>query len=311
MLIVPAHGRLGNQLIQIMGAISFVRREDEKVLFWGFESACRDIILINQPCWFIYDSNIFFRLYNFLYYRHRAITLFMDGLAALLFETVTEEKTESSCGIRLILKRSCPIIFATPLNIIHFRNCYFQDSESIDIEKLSEKILLAPPLIERLKKLKSSHSIPSHFNTIHIRRSDFLSWPSAEVPAVLPLSFYLDTLEWMTSANHDSVTLVFSDDPEYATDFVYIYNKHTANPGILKLVRLSSLDTFILLIFSSSGVISSTFSLAAYLLAQCTLTARPGPFLAPKYWLGHRQSRWFPNHTNWPGITYHDTIDSI
>ena len=92
-------------------------------------------------------------------------------------------------------------------------------------ESISKKISL-------LIKLQSTHlcmargwleeRLPGFLRSrlcfLHIRRGDYLRWPSKKYPAVMPLRWYVDRMDDIKKKDPHAVFIAISDDPEYLRD---------------------------------------------------------------------------------------------
>lgn len=123
---------------------------------------------------------------------------------------------------------------------------------------------------------------------IHIRRGDYLSWPTPEHPAVLPDNWYRDAIREIQKSNPGAHFLILSDDQGYSADFAAQLEKAIS-------VNASPVETLAYMSVCTGGILSaSTFSWwGAWLANQVS----PGPFIAPLQWITWREGRWDDSHS--------------
>ena len=57
-----------------------------------------------------------------------------------------------------------------------------------------------------------------HLAFVHIRRGDYLRWPSADAPAALPYTWYLNAIKSMQAKFPNCIFVLLSDDVLYLED---------------------------------------------------------------------------------------------
>ena len=113
---------------------------------------------------------------------------------------------------------------------------------------------------------------------IHIRRGDYVKWPSREKPAVLPASYYHKCIDLIRSKISNPFFIFMSDDPCYVEDiFGDVKNSFIS--------KFSLNEDFAIMTQCRGGILSaSSFSWwAAYF---SNLQHPHSHFLGPKYWAG-------------------------
>ena len=132
---------------------------------------------------------------------------------------------------------------------------------------------------------------------VHIRRVDYLTWPSREYPAVLDKLWYMKAMEQIRKKIKNPIFLLLTDDLWYARDCF------GDQPDIL----ISENDQLVDLALMSQcrhGILSaSSFAWwgAWFSKAQSHHTSL---YLAPKFWGGHRKKEWVPEGFISDWITY-------
>ena len=120
---------------------------------------------------------------------------------------------------------------------------------------------------------------------VHIRRSDYRSWPSESMNAILPIDYYRDAVKYIKrrSRVRDLKIIIASDEQVSLTTYGGNY-----------LIDERPSMTFTILSMCYHGVMSpSTFSLAATLHGYERKSG--GIFIAPMYWGGYKGDVWYPD----------------
>jgi len=282
MLIFQQSGRLGNQIFQYAALRSLCKPEEELVLLGfsdlqsTFDGIKAKIINAHSP-----------RLRRWLYYRayHQLDFWSNKRLLARISESYQDNKYEITQRKEI-------------LNLIKFvEPSYFQDELSF-FPEIIENLTFKNSLLSSTQFLLKTIS-PSNTNIfVHIRRGDYLSWPSKENPAVLPASYYKKCIDIICSRVDNPFFIFTSDDPFYVRDiFSYLKNSYIS--------KGSSLEDFTLMSHCSGGILSaSSFSWWSAYFAK--LHQPNGIFLAPKYWAGHLSKIWFPSTIESSFLSYID-----
>jgi hypothetical protein len=134
---------------------------------------------------------------------------------------------------------------------------------------------------------------------VHIRRRDYISWPSREYPAVLNKSWYLRAMDQIRSQEDNPLFLVLTDDTYYAEDCF-------GNQPDILISDNDQLVDLALMSLCSHGILSaSSFAWwGAWLSRKTGKKQKQGAYLAPKYWAGHRSREWYPEGFISDWITY-------
>ena len=123
---------------------------------------------------------------------------------------------------------------------------------------------------------------------IHIRRGDYLTWPSPEFPAALPESWYQEAMDRICETQPGARFLVFSDDDDYAEQFA----QGRSNAGA---ITATPRQTLTLMSRCTGGIMSaSSFS---WWGAQLASRQSRGPFVAPLHWITWGEQRWDESHS--------------
>jgi hypothetical protein len=278
MIIFFEDGRLGNQLFQYCamrkfqpkGVIFAVGMNDLVAGFSGIE-LLRCTQCENLP--------------RHLFYRISRKLIELGALKFRLISTVREVR--SSTGVSFKFE---PGLFR---KMIYFKG-YFQTEDILE-ESILNEITIKDEYLGRAKiALKNLPGTLGDRFFVHIRRGDYLHWPSSEAPAALPLSWYKEQMNYITEKNHNAVFVVVSDEPSYISDFF------AQSSNVFVMNNEMILDFAIMSQCHGGGILSaSSFSWWGAYFAK---RENPqGLFIAPKYWVGHRRDAWYPEgvQTSW------------
>ena len=124
---------------------------------------------------------------------------------------------------------------------------------------------------------------------VHVRRGDYLHYPSTAHPAALPTAWFRSCLATMRRRLPDPVFIACTDDrASVAAEF--------ADEPDVHISRGDAHHDFALMSSCDAGILSpSSFSWWSAFFAGHR--GGRGPFLAPEYWIGHSTREWYP-----PGI---------
>ena len=129
----------------------------------------------------------------------------------------------------------------------------------------------------------SEISAPRKIFFVHVRRGDYLSWPSEEYPAALPASWYTNHIQRLSRKFPHSRFLVFSDDTEYCREAFSDLPQTT-------IVEAPVKESFFAMSQCDGGILSA--SSLSWWAAFISKESHAGPFIAPEYWIGWPESSW-------------------
>jgi hypothetical protein len=127
---------------------------------------------------------------------------------------------------------------------------------------------------------------------IHVRRGDYLVWPSPEAPAALPDAWYRSGVVAILEQAHSMRFVVVTDDPRWARDVLL-----PSVADVVSEVTVSDGDVMTdlaIMAGAAAGVLSAS-TLSWWGAAFASLRGAQGPFLAPERWLGFRGGQWYPH----------------
>lgn len=270
MVIFFESGRLGNQLFQYV-ALRSLFPKPQKIILIGFDSLKNTFDGIDAI--FIKKNNL---LISFLVRVVRKLERM--GWLDCIFNTGFESDSENKISI----KKNIPW-----LNILYIKESYFQAEYFLD-EKIIRCIKFKPTIKNQLPVNYQSTNNESCLIFVHIRRGDYLWWPSENYPAALNDEWYLNQIEYLKEQYSNSKIIIFTDDPCYVNK--YIIPRLDSEK---ELVHISEAADMYLMSICNAGILSpSSYSLWGVILNKNFMNSI---FLAPEYWIGHRKNVWYPS----------------
>ncbi|MDC1043991.1 alpha-1,2-fucosyltransferase [Candidatus Pelagibacter ubique] len=280
MILLIENSRLGNKLFQYVGLKKYFPKE--KIMFLGRENI--KLLFDNVDFNFVNLEKINFSLFHVL--KHIIIFLIKVRLFGVMYENTSKKDFEIE-----IKKGLCWWIFVS-------HNNFFQHSDII--EHIYNPPILKPEILKKginwLKEKKIDY-INNKIVFVHIRRGDYLKWPSKSFPAALSIDWYKKSINFIKKKINNPIFIFMSDDQQYLYDFfketdtLFISDNHP------------EIDLSIMSLCSSGVLSSSSFAWWGAFFAR-TNNVENNYFLAPKYWIGHKTKKWFPENFSSKWIYY-------
>ena len=281
MIIFFENGRLGNQLFQYCGLRHYF--PEQKLVFLGCEDLQRNFDSVDAQlipknvlgCWLPFGLI-------------RRIVFFL--VAVRFLGRITEERDGEV--FKLAVRKG---VF---WNTYVAEYVFFQHRDFVD--QIHTPPILKPGLIQVALDWLREKAIDLNSNKlvfVHIRRGDYLYWPSRELPAVLDLAWYERAIEAMQEKNKSAVFILMGDDPFYLRDVFKESDRLVIsdNPPEIDMALMS---------LCHSGILSaSSFAWWGAFYARSNQKV-DATFLAPQYWGGHRAKKWYPTNFRTSWITY-------
>jgi hypothetical protein len=271
-IIAIGGGRAGNQMFQLCG-IESMRQSNEKIILVNFSQLAAIFPrlsahsrLLEIPPW----------LGGFFPYVHSALKRL--------------SRWRILGGINQVTPNAPRIARANGLiPVTMFWGGYCQDETILTTTTLDN--LFAQQVgafsTRQAESIPAKEGPPTRFKCfVHVRRGDYVNYPSAEFSAVLPTQWFLTQMDQVRVKLGDGDFFLFSDEPEWAkTEF--------AGSSEIHIVEADARSAFMQMSTCDAGILSpSTFSWwAAYFASRTS----EGPFVAPDLWAGWRQGQWIPH----------------
>jgi hypothetical protein len=285
MIIFFRDGRLGNQLFQYSCFRKYF--PNHKLVFFGLPELFKTFDNILGTFFFL-DI----KTYNYIH-RILLIQKFFSFLAKIRIIGQISELNKNK-KYKLIIRNG--ILF----NVYLAKYVYFQNQEC-------QKEFNAIPIIKKkfLNQAKSWFKNkrvlfdPSRLIFVHIRRGDYISFPSVKYPAALDLIWYKKAMVYMGQKIRKPIFIVMSDDPKY------IYDEFKESGALIISNNSAEIDLAIMSMCSHGILSPSTFSWwGAFLSKSNKFNKISSYFIAPKFWAGHRAKKWIPKNLFSKWITY-------
>lgn len=122
---------------------------------------------------------------------------------------------------------------------------------------------------------------------VHLRRGDYVYWPSIDRPAVLPFKWYEQQMNEITQADQRAHFIVCSDDHPYVEE-------RLGSHAMVSIYRGSEVDDFFLMTQCAGGGILSASSFSWWAAWYGKHFFDSSRYVAPQYWAGWRQREWYP-----------------
>ena len=164
---------------------------------------------------------------------------------------------------------------------------YFQ-SEALFDPAVVARLVFRPGIVaaanRKLENLDAGGGRSKVF--VHIRRSDYVNWPTPEASALLPAAWYAECMDRMRSQYANPQFVLCSDDVPFARE-------HFADRADVFISEGTEAEDFVLMCRCDAGILSaSAYSWWAAYFGR--LHNEDAKFLAPEFWAGHASREWFP-----------------
>jgi len=273
-------GRLGNQLLQFVVLRQAFPRQ--RLVFFGLRSLERAVVP-GERVSFVPQTGAMAKPAAF-------IRWLLLGLAR---SRLVGEARELRDGTRPRLSVRRGLLPVTLMHPAHFQHATFE-------RIIAPTFALRTSMQARARAWLHSRTGGAHALFVHLRRGDYLSFPSPDAPAVVDDDWLLAALADLRRERPGMPVVLCSDDMRYASALL------ASEPGVVPC-DLDEVDTLAVMSACEGGVLSaSSFSWWAAFLARRRLAGegREGRFIAPRYWVGHRQGRWYPEGFEFSWIEY-------
>lgn len=281
MILFFEYGRLGNQLFQYCGLRQFF--PDEELVFLGCEDLQRHFDSVDAR--FI-PKNVVASWIPFGILSR--IVFFLA--AARILGRITEDK--DSVVFNLAIRRGLFWNIYVPQNVFFQHHNVVEQIQTTPYLKSNLADAAHGYLRERQIDLESCSPV-----FVHIRRGDYLHWPSKESPAVLSLDWYKRAMESVQQKIGDSVFILMSDDQFYLHDVFEESDRLIISDGSPEV------DLAIMSLCHSGILSASSFAWWGAFYARSELKQN-AIFLAPQFWVGYRSNKWLPVGFRTEWITY-------
>lgn len=270
MIVAFGKGRAGNLMFQLGGITACQRHENEKLVLVGFHRLKQFFPTLGSHATLFAIPDRLDKLGRIV---ERVLNFFSN---TMLIGRIRETYPDSTVLVR---RRGL-------LPIALFRGGWSQS------EKTISKRLLDLLFQESIDSPQSNGKVASSSTTpqkcfVHIRRGDYLWYPSSDFPAVLPESWYREQISFIAQRHPGIVFRFFSDDIEFVEKRFRDIERSEFDDG------RDHRESFFYMSKCEHGILSaSSYSWWAAYFAH---SRSGGTFIAPLYWLGWRSESWYPH----------------
>ena len=276
------NGRLGNQFFQyiVCKRVAYGSR----IFLFGMNALSQ--IITDDQVTFVPMSRLLKSIVD------RALPFLFQIIRSLGIFSVVYEKLLGTNSREVVSKlgRCSSLLFV---------NGFFQFTDVVDDAKtvIDESVISAfsvkrQQLLQVVQNHYEINSSPSNWFFCHVRRGDYLSWPSSEFPAYVPGHWLLNSVARIFAFNPHATVFVTSDDLNYIRSLFSGYSL-----GKIVIYHQGLLSDFAMMtLCEGGGILSpSTFSLWGSYFARRFSSSNNQYFIAPLYWAGFRQKTWIPH----------------
>lgn len=179
-------------------------------------------------------------------------------------------------------------------------DAYFQ-SENLTLRAGAQDMCLRPEIVSNARQWLATNigKVNRTPYFVHVRRGDYIRWPSAEFPAVLPFRWYETQMSNILQLDPSAHFIVCSDDLPYVRELFARIERATIFSG-------SQIEDFAVMSQCAGGGILSASTFAWWAAWFGRQNAPKARYIAPKYWGGWRNKRWYPLGLNTSWLEYAD-----
>lgn len=283
MILFFEDGRLGNQLFQYVGIKKYF--PSHKIVLFGFD----DLDKVIEPI----DAVLFTKKQLSGWLRFGVLRRVMVLLASIRLIGSVEEYKNSSVFSVAIHRGVIPAIYL-------LKKSYFQHYQIVG--EIPNNIRINPNLIKQAKNWLHKQEINGERRAlvfVHIRRGDYLQWPSAVYPAVLDLEWYRRAMGQIRDQIANPAFLVCTDDIYYVRD---IFGQ---DPEVIISKNDLGIDLALMSLCQHGILSASSFAWwGAWFSRQNFADNEQCLYFAPNCWAGYRRKQWYPEGFKADLLTY-------
>lgn len=284
-VVVFEQGRLGNQLFQF-AAIKRAAPSARILNAGGMDGLAKWLHSAN----FIEGTLLSRAVGRIMKRIGRERLLSLPG-ASRLFSLITEQQLGQRCSIAI--RRGL-------LPQVAILDGYFQD-EFLPAGLDPGCFVIRPETMARTRQWIAAQTatLARNHYFVHVRRGDYVFWPTREFPAVLSSSWYRAQMDRIRIRDSLARFFILTDDIPYVQKLFFgLEGVYISRGGELD-------DLAIMALCEGGGVLSaSSFSWWGSYYAK---ELNPGSFfIAPRYWFGWRKGEWMPPAVQTSWIQYVD-----
>lgn len=279
-IIIFEYGRLGNQFFQYLAARSVLPKA--QIICIGLHSLFASL---DPLACYSHNSNSARLLRRFF------TTLGRDSALSL-----AKHKRTWSLVWEIRSKEGSSLSFSEGIfSSVAVFDGFFQDNSIFD-NFSPEQFPLRDKLLLNAREWLELNVIARGFNPyfLHLRRGDYVRWPSTKHPAVLPSKWYQHQIDEIALADKNAHFIVLTDDHPYVEEFF-------GSCSMVTIYRGSEIEDFFIMTQCLGGGILSASTFSWWAAWYGNGFFKGSRYIAPHYWAGWRQKKWYPPRikTSW------------
>lgn len=294
MILFFESGRLGNQLFQYFGLKSFF--PNHKIIFIGNFSGVVKIINPSNIIYIYLNTKLYQKIEIYIYDLFVFLAKIRLITIALPIQTSDQYSFQIAKGIIS--------------NLIFIPKSYFQHYKVVEKFNFDFQNLINTTLVYEAKLWfnKNNITLNDSIAFVHVRRGDYISWPSPEKPSILGIKWYIKAIKLLIRETGCSTIILLGDDPFYLTDLMDVICMVGINNVSIYISSNNRVVDLGIMSLCSHGILSaSTFAWwGAFFSRTCFTQSSTPMYIAPTYWAGHRMMEWYPKGFQFDWITYLD-----
>ena len=275
------HGRLGNQIFQYFAIKKY--NKNAKIILIGMKEL-ENLFIFNGDEKFINKDRIVIKIILKILIRYLSKYRVIGSVQEVFLDNIST--FEHKKGI---------------INSIVNFTGHYQSEEKINLEDVR-----GVSLNYNIKKFAIDYIYNTGFDLdnlyfIHIRRGDYLIWPSISNPAALSKEYYLFEFNKIKKINSSANFIVLTDDISFSKQLF-------EGESSVVVSENGPLVDFAIITQCRRGGILSASSYAWWAALLLKLSFEKALIIGPRYWISHEERKWFPPAIETSWISYVEKI---
>lgn len=275
------HGRLGNQIFQYFAIKKY--NKNAKIMLIGMKEL-ENLFIFNGNEKFINNDRIFIKL---------ILKIMIRCLSKYRIIGAVQE---------IFLKNTSTFEYKKGIinSLVNFTG-HYQAEEKINLDDVRKISLNYSIKNDAIDYIYNTGFDLDNLYFIHIRRGDYLIWPSVDNPAALSGEYYISELKKIRNLNSRAKFIVLTDDISFSKELF------ESEDGVV-ISENGPLVDFAIITQCRRGGILSASSYAWWAALLLKLRFENALIIGPKYWIGHEEKKWFPPSIKTSWISYTEKI---
>ncbi len=300
MIIFLSEGGFGNQLFQFAFLATYAEK-NEKIIVWGFEDLT-SIFEVKDKRFFIFSvedeilkflPKVFPSKFRRVMKYRILLGLIKYGFVRKTLKILAKSKVISYVSLKKekicenTYRETTDVVFSRGfISSIKYVGPYFFQSEKLFRKDVLNNLRFKAEYVRKAKEFVSAYK--NYYRVaVHIRRGDFRNfWICGENP-ILPFDYFQRRIKWFLENRKNPFFIFLSDEPDkIREEFSFLGDKMVISQNPWQI-------DFLIITMCDGAIISpSSFSWWA-----CYFMKNKDVVFAPKYWLGFKIKKEFPQGT--------------